>query len=96
MRWQRGTSELPPHCLGHLGYAVVPCKQGLGCAKAALKRLCVDARAEGLAVIQVTTDPGNIASQRMIEANSGELTERFVKPAQFGDGAGLRYRIAIA
>src|SRR3954465_10908277 len=26
LRWQAGTTELPPHCLGHIGYAVVPWK----------------------------------------------------------------------
>jgi len=23
-RWQPGTEALPPHCLGHVGYSVVP------------------------------------------------------------------------
>jgi predicted acetyltransferase len=32
-RWQPGTTELPPHCLGHIGYAVVPWKQGAGLRK---------------------------------------------------------------
>ena len=32
-RWQRGTEALPPHCLGHIGYAVVPRKQNRGCAR---------------------------------------------------------------
>ena len=35
-RWQPGTSALPPHCLGHIGYAVVPWKQGRGYATRAL------------------------------------------------------------
>src|SRR5262245_44179604 len=26
-RWQRGTEALPPYCLGHIGYAVVPWKR---------------------------------------------------------------------
>ena len=26
-RWQFGTEALPPHCLGHIGYAVVPWKR---------------------------------------------------------------------
>ena len=30
LRWQHGTSALPPHVLGHIGYAVVPWKQGRG------------------------------------------------------------------
>jgi predicted acetyltransferase len=28
LRWQPGTSELPAHVLGHIGYAVVPWKAG--------------------------------------------------------------------
>src|SRR5260370_1107296 len=32
LRWQRGTEALPPYCLGHIGYAVVPWKQGRGYA----------------------------------------------------------------
>ena len=35
-RWQRGTEALPAHCLGHIGYAVVPWKQGRGYATLAL------------------------------------------------------------
>lgn len=29
-RWQPGTSSLPSHVLGHIGYAVVPWKTGRG------------------------------------------------------------------
>src|SRR4030095_14480556 len=29
-RWQPGTTELPPYCLGHVGYSVVPWKRRLG------------------------------------------------------------------
>jgi predicted acetyltransferase len=31
-RWQPGTTALPPHCLGHIGYSVVPWKRGRGYA----------------------------------------------------------------
>ena len=95
LRWQRGTTELPPHCLGHIGYAVVPWKQGKGYATQALRMLLPDARAEGLPFVEITTDPGNTASQRVIEANGGVLFEHFTKPAQFGGMPGLRYRIAL-
>lgn len=30
LRWQKGTSELPAYCLGHIGYAVVPWQRGKG------------------------------------------------------------------
>lgn len=95
-RWQRGTNELPPHCLGHVGYAVVPWKRRQGHATQALKLLLPQARLEGLEYVEITTDPENIASQRVVEANGGVLVERFAKPAQFGASEGLRYRIRLA
>ena len=54
------------------------------------------ARAEGLRYVELTTDPDNPPSQRVIEANGGVLVERFVKQPQFGSKPGLRYRIALA
>jgi len=95
LRWQPGTTALPPHCLGHIGYAVVPWKQGKGYAREALGQILPAARAEGLAFVEITTDPDNTPSQRVIEANGGTLLEPFVKPAQFGGKAGLRYRIPL-
>ena len=94
-RWQKGTAELPPHCLGHIGYAVVPWKQRRGYASKALGLLLPEAKAEGLSYVEITTDPSNLASQRVIEANGGVLHERFIKPPQYGGVAGLRYRISL-
>ena len=94
-RWQPGTTARPPHCLGHIGYAVVPWKQGKGYATAALGLLLVEAKFSGLPYVEITTDPENIASQRVIEANGGRLVEHFIKPPQFGSKPGLRYRIAL-
>lgn len=96
LRWQRGTEALPPHCLGHVGYAVVPEKRRRGHATQALREILPLARAEGLRWIELTTDADNAASQRTIEANGGVLVERFDKPAAFGGHAGLRYRIDLA
>jgi predicted acetyltransferase len=45
--------------------------------------------------VEITTDPDNIASQRVIEANGGILVERFIKPQQFGCKPGLRFRITF-
>jgi predicted acetyltransferase len=95
LRWQEGTTELPPHCLGHIGYAVVPWKEGLGYAKAALAQLLPEAKAVGLPYVDITTDPENMASQRVILANGGVLVEEFTKPSQFGSKLGLRYRIEL-
>ena len=95
LRWQPGTSELPAHVLGHIGYAVVPWKAGRGYAKRALKLMLEHARAEGLRYAEITTDPDNVASRRVIEVNGGVLVERFQRPAQYGGTDALRFRIAL-
>ena len=94
-RWQPGTAELPVHCLGHIGYAVVPWKQGRGYATLALRLLLVEAKTEGLPFVEITTDPENIASQRVVTANGGILVERFTKPPQYGSVPGLRFRVPL-
>jgi predicted acetyltransferase len=43
--------------------------------------------------VEITTDPDNIASLRVIEANGGIFIEHFIKPQQFGSKPGLRFRI---
>ena len=94
-RWQPGTEALPPHCLGHIGYAVVPWKQGRGYATAALREILRDAKREGLRYVEITTAPDNIASQRVIESNGGVLIEEFVTPVVLGGKPELRYRVQI-
>jgi len=96
LRWQPGTEALPPYCLGHIGYAVVPWKQGRGYATRALREILGEARAEGLRYVELTTDLDNIPSQRVIEANRGVLVEEFVKPPALGGKGGLRYRINLS
>lgn len=66
-----GTLDLPPYYSGHLGYAVVPWKQGRGYATQALALLLPVARELGLPRVLVTCDTGNAASRRVIEANGG-------------------------
>jgi predicted acetyltransferase len=95
LRWQRGTEALPATCLGHIGYAVVPWKQRRGYATRALAEILREAAAEGLRYVEITTDPDNLASQRVIEANGGVLIEEFAKPPAFGRKRGLRYRVNI-
>lgn len=96
LRWQSGTTALPPHCLGHIGYTVVPWKRRRGFATQGLALMLVEAGAVGLPFVHITTDPDNLASQRVITANGGVLVERFTQPAQFGHNPGLRYRIQLS
>jgi predicted acetyltransferase len=95
LRWQPGTAELPPYVLGHIGYNVVPWKRRRGYATRALALLLPEAAAEGLAYVEITTDPDNVASQAVIRANGGELVEQFRKPEAYGESEGLRFRIAL-
>jgi predicted acetyltransferase len=66
-RWQPGSEDLPPHCLGHIGYAVVPSKRNRGYASKALSETLPLAKVEGLRFVELTTDPDNFSSQRVIE-----------------------------
>jgi predicted acetyltransferase len=94
-RWQPGTTELPPYCLGHIGYGVVPWKRRRGYATRALQLMLAEARKEGLAHVEIITDTDNFPSQKVIEANGGQLIERFRKGPEFGGLEGLRYRIVF-
>ena len=77
----------PPHCLGHIGYSVVPWKRGRGYATLALRELLGHAKAEGLRYVEITTRPANVPSQRVILANRGVLHEEFTAPAALGGDA---------
>jgi len=95
LRWQPGTEELPPYCLGHIGYSVVPGKGRRGYASRALALMLPEARREGLSYVEITTDVDNVASQRVIVSNGGRLVERFQKLASHGGTHALRYRIDL-
>jgi predicted acetyltransferase len=94
-RWQPGTSDLPKYVLGHLGYAVVPWKQRRGYATKSLALMLPEARKLGLKYIELTTDPDNVASQKVITANGGVLVNRFRKEAAYGATESLLFRIAL-
>jgi len=95
LRWQPGTDALPPYVLGHIGYAVVPWKRGRGYATTALRLILPEAKAQGLAHVELTVEPHNHSSRHVIEANGGVLVEEFVAPQHYGHKRGLRYRITL-
>lgn len=94
-RWQPGTEALPPHCLGHIGYSTVPWKQRRGYATRALALLLPEARREGLAYVELTTDVDNLPSQKVITNNGGVFVKRFSKGAAYGDVEALLFRIPL-
>jgi hypothetical protein len=62
---------------------------------AALAQLLPMARAEGLEWVDLTTDPDNIPSQKVITANGGTLIRRFTKAAAYGGAESLLWRITL-
>jgi predicted acetyltransferase len=96
LRWQKGSEALPPHCLGHIGYAVVPWKQRRGYATRALKLVLQDAKTEGLRYVDIVTGPDNAASRRVIERNGGTLVEEFITVPSLGSKPQRRYRVFLA
>jgi predicted acetyltransferase len=95
LRWQPGTIALPAYCLGHIGYNVVPWKQRRGYATRALGAMLMLAAGEGLNRVEVTTSPGNVASQKVIEANGGVLAESFLTLPSQGSLTKYRYFIYL-
>lgn len=95
-RWQPGTAALPPHCLGHIGYAVVPWRRGSGYATRALALLLPEARKEGLDYVELTADIDNVPSQRVITNNGGVLVKRFRKAPVYGGVEAFLFRIDLS
>lgn len=94
-RWKTGTTDLPPHCLGHIGYEVFSWKRNKGYASDALRQMLPEAIKLGMPFVELTTDADNIFSQKVIKKNGGVLHEKFVKPAVHGGTDGLRFRIYL-
>ncbi len=94
LRWQEGTDALPSHVLGHIGYAVVPWKRGRGYATEALRLMLLEAREVGLGRVEITTDPDNAPSQRVIERNGGRYADTFVNE-HYGPEPHVRYVVDL-
>jgi predicted acetyltransferase len=94
-RWRPGTTDLPPHCLGHVGYSVVPWKRGMGYATDALRLVMPRLKAIGLPFVDLTTNADNLPSQRVILANGGRLIGAFEKPESSGGGEALLFRLDL-
>ncbi len=71
IRHQPGTTDLPPHVSGHIGYSVVPWRQRQGHGTRALGLMLPMAAAYGLPYVIITCDVDNAGSRRVIEANGG-------------------------
>ena len=95
LRWQPGTEALPAFCSGHIGYGVVPWRQGEGLGSAALIAFLPEAKAVGLRYVDVTTRPDNFASVRVIENAGGVLVESCAADKSIGGHDILKYNILL-
>ena len=89
-----GIEALPPHCLGDIGYLVVPWKRGRGYATRALAGILPSAAEEGLRYADICADADNVASRAVIERNGGTLVEEFVTLPALGSKLEVRDRVA--
>lgn len=96
LRWQPGGNALPPTASGHIGYAIVPWRRNEGLATAAVRAMLPEARRVGLTAVDITTDPDNTASIRVIEKSGGTLVSRHARPPALGQWEELRFRIPLA
>jgi predicted acetyltransferase len=94
-RWQPGTTDLPPTCLGHIGYDVFEWKRQRGYATEALAMMLEIIRPLGLPYVTLTTDTDNEISQKVITANGGILIEEFAKLPEHGGGQAYMWQIPM-
>ena len=95
LRWTKDGGPLPETCSGHVGYGVVPWRRREGLASRALKEICALAPRYGLRRMELTTDPDNLASQKVITSAGGVLLRRFEAPKSLGGGTTLLFEIAL-
>ncbi|POA97633.1 GNAT family N-acetyltransferase [Chromobacterium sinusclupearum] len=95
LRWQHGASALPPYCLGHVGYAVVPWKRGAGLAAAALRELAPIARDLGLEWLDIAMARDNAASIRTAENAGAKRVRPFNAGPEYGNVEAWLYRLQL-
>lgn len=95
LRWQPGTNALPPTCLGHIGYAVVPWRRREGLATAALLEIRALAIHVGLQRLDITADVNNLASIGVITKAGGLYVKDIDAPKSVGGHTSRLYRIDL-
>ena len=95
LRYLPATGAVPDSVPGHVGYSVVPWKQGKGYATAALRALIELARSEGLTELRILCNVENLASRAVIEKVGGELYHRGPHPSDRAEQQKLYYRMTL-
>jgi predicted acetyltransferase len=64
---------------GHIGYAIRPCKQGMGHGLEILRQGLLKAKALGIDRMLITCDKDNVRSKKVIERNGGIFVDEFMR-----------------
>ncbi|MFT4183218.1 MAG: GNAT family N-acetyltransferase [Rhizobium sp.] len=94
LRHLPGTTQLPLHVPGHVGYSIVPWKRGRGYATRALQLVLPIAEQAGFARLSVVCDESNHASRRVIEKAGGIYHHRGTDPSDSPDVIKLFFWVA--
>ncbi|WP_174168019.1 GNAT family N-acetyltransferase [Rhizobium rhizogenes] len=89
-----GTSQLPLHLPGHVGYSIVPWKQGRGYATQALRLLLPIAAQADFERISIICNEDNLSSRRVIEKVGGVLYRTGADPSDDPDTIKLFFWLA--
>lgn len=95
LRYVPATGAVPDTVPGHVGYSVVPWKQGRGYATAALRALVELARRKGLSELRILCNVENLASRVVIERVGGELYHSGPHPSDRVEQQKLYYRVRL-
>ncbi len=92
LRFVPATGAVPDGVPGHVGYSIVPWKQGRGYATAALRALMAFARAKGLTGLQILCNVENTASRTVVEKVGGEVEHVGTHPSDRPEQMKVYYR----
>ena len=95
LRYVPTTGTVPDGVPGHVGYSVVPWKQGRGYATAALRALMELARSKGLRELQILCNVENLGSRVVIERVGGEVERVGPHPSDRAEQEKIYYRVRL-
>lgn len=95
LRYVPDTGAVPDNVPGHVGYSVVPWKQGRGYATAALRALMELARDKGLGELQILCNVENVASRAVVEKVGGVVERIGPHPSDRLEQVKVYYRVRV-
>ncbi|MEK1899970.1 MAG: GNAT family N-acetyltransferase [Rhizobium sp.] len=95
LRYLPVTWTVPDGIPGHVGYSVVPWKQGRGYATAALDALLQFAKSRGLSELDILCNEENVISRAVIERVGGQLVRRAPHPSDRPEQQKLFFKVPL-